>query len=593
LLEAQRLFEQEAVRLDDLGKHNQIPELLAHCEQDGRQYLVQEFIDGENLLQELNRLGHFNEAKIKDLLLDLLPVLQFIHIGNVIHRDIKPENIIRRRSDGKLVLVDFGAAKIVSKTSLAKTGTTIGSAEYTAPEQARGKAIFASDIYSLGVTCIYLLTQISPFDLFSDLEGAWVWRQFLNGSKVNDQLGRILDRMIEQALGRRYQSVTEILLILRPSSPTKVQATNPAPNSLVITPPINPSPSAKVAPQKSFVPPSENSSTSVNVSPQKSFVLPSENSSTSVNVVQQPSFVPSSVSEFEFEYVLTKLKSKTVIVQKEEGGFLGIGKRLVNVAEKKISVELERKLGKAQYIHENLGNGEMIDLVRIPSGKFMMGSNELGDEQPVHEVTLQEFWIGKYAVTQKQWQAVMGNNPANFKGKDLPVENISWNDAMDFCERASQKVGNKVRLPTEAEWEYACRAGTTTTFHFGETITTDLVNYNGNYPYENTPKGQYREKTVDADAFYPNPWGLYQMNGNIWEWCLDNWHDDYSKKPLRLKQNGNEPWGQVNINKNYNRNHLARGGSWLENGYNCTSAFRRYWTADIKGPNLGLRVVLF
>jgi serine/threonine protein kinase len=211
LREAQRLFEQEAVRLDDLGKHSQIPELLAHCEQDGRQYLVQEFIDGENLLQELNRAGRFNEAKIKELLLDLLPVLQFIHAGNVIHRDIKPENIIRRRSDGKLVLVDFGAAKMATKTALAKTGTTIGSPEYTAPEQARGKAVFASDIYGLGVTCIYLLTQVSPFDLFSDHEGAWVWRQFLNGITVNDKLGQILDRMIEQPLGMRYQTSARIL----------------------------------------------------------------------------------------------------------------------------------------------------------------------------------------------------------------------------------------------------------------------------------------------------------------------------------------------------------------------------------------------
>ena len=211
LREAQRLFEQEAVRLDDLGKHPQIPELLAHCEQNGRQYLVQEFIDGENLLQELNRAGRFNEAKIKELLLDLLPVLQFIHAGNVIHRDIKPENIIRRRSDGKLVLVDFGAAKMVSKTALAKTGTTIGSPEYTAPEQARGKAVFASDIYGLGVTCIYLLTQVSPFDLFSDHEGAWVWRQFLNGITVNAELGQILDRMIEQPLGMRYQTSAKIL----------------------------------------------------------------------------------------------------------------------------------------------------------------------------------------------------------------------------------------------------------------------------------------------------------------------------------------------------------------------------------------------
>ncbi|MFN6067721.1 MAG: protein kinase domain-containing protein, partial [Pseudanabaena sp.] len=167
LQKATELFEQEAVQLNILGKHPQIPELLAHCEQEGRQYLVQEFIDGENLLQELKRVGRFSEAKIKELLLDLLPVLQFIHAGQVIHRDIKPENIIRRRSDGRLVLVDFGAAKVATKTALQKTATTIGSPEYTPPEQAKGKPVFASDIYALGVTSIYLLTQISPFDLFS------------------------------------------------------------------------------------------------------------------------------------------------------------------------------------------------------------------------------------------------------------------------------------------------------------------------------------------------------------------------------------------------------------------------------------------
>jgi len=225
LRKAVELFEQEAVRLDDLGHHDQIPELLAHCEQDGQQYLVQEFIDGENLLQELNRQGKFNEAKIKGLLLDLLPVLQFIHAGNVIHRDIKPANIIRRRSDGKLVLVDFGAAKMASKTALAKTGTTIGSAEYTSPEQARGKAVFASDIYALGVTCLYLLTQVSPFDMFSDHEGRWVWRDFLSGNGVSDGLGKIIDRMVDQTLARRYQTASDVLAVLQPqtSSPTSVQ----------------------------------------------------------------------------------------------------------------------------------------------------------------------------------------------------------------------------------------------------------------------------------------------------------------------------------------------------------------------------------
>lgn len=215
---AAELFRQEAVRLDDLGKHPQIPELLAHFEQDNRQYLVQEFIDGRNLAEELAEEGAFNENQIRSLLFDLLPVLQFIHERQVIHRDIKPENIIRP-GDSQLVLVDFGAAKFVTGKI---TGTVIGSAGYVAPEQSIGKAVFASDIYSLGITCIHLLTGVEPFDLYSFSEGAWVWRDFLT-SPVSDNLGQILDKMLANALNQRYQSVAELLRDLQPQ-PTQLSA---------------------------------------------------------------------------------------------------------------------------------------------------------------------------------------------------------------------------------------------------------------------------------------------------------------------------------------------------------------------------------
>lgn len=207
---ASKLFAQEAVRLDEMGKYPQIPELLAYLTQDRRQYLVQEFIDGQNLAQELAESGAFSEQKIRDLLSSILPVLQYIHNCQVIHRDIKPENIIRRISNHQLVLVDFGAAKIATGTALAKTGTVIGSAGYVSPEQAMGKAIFASDIYSLGVTCIYLLTHIEPFELYSVSEGKWVWRDFLR-HPVSHNLGKILDKMLENATKRRYQSAKEII----------------------------------------------------------------------------------------------------------------------------------------------------------------------------------------------------------------------------------------------------------------------------------------------------------------------------------------------------------------------------------------------
>jgi WD40 repeat protein len=226
---AAQLFHQEAVRLDELGNHPQIPELLAYFTQDSRQYLAQEFINGKNLAQELEADGCFTETQIRQLLHDFLPVLQFVHSRQIIHRDIKPENIIRRaliaeteinqlssllpKKVGKsqLVLVDFGAAKFVSGTTLAKIGTVIGTIGYIAPEQAVGKTTFASDIYSLGVTCIHLLTQVNPWDLYDANEGNWVWGQYLDNNPVSDGLGRILDKMLESPTNRRYQLVEEII----------------------------------------------------------------------------------------------------------------------------------------------------------------------------------------------------------------------------------------------------------------------------------------------------------------------------------------------------------------------------------------------
>ncbi|MEH1920265.1 serine/threonine-protein kinase [Nostoc sp.] len=210
LAKAVELFNQEAVQLDELGKHPQIPELLAYFTQEARQYLVQEFIDGQNLAQELAHKGAFSETQIWQLLNDLLSVLQFCHARHVIHRDIKPENIILRSSDSKLVLVDFGAAKSATGTALNRTGTSIGSPEYVAPEQMRGRAVFASDIYSLGATCVNLLTQRSPFDSYDTQNDTWVWQQYLQ-TPISNPLSRILNKMLESIPVRRYQTVDEVL----------------------------------------------------------------------------------------------------------------------------------------------------------------------------------------------------------------------------------------------------------------------------------------------------------------------------------------------------------------------------------------------
>ncbi|MEH2198541.1 serine/threonine-protein kinase [Nostoc sp.] len=247
LAKAVELFNQEAVQLDELGKHPQIPELLAYFTQEARQYLVQEFIDGHNLAQELAHRGAFNETQIRQLLNDLLSVLQFCHARHVIHRDIKPENIILRESDRKLVLVDFGAAKSATGTALNKTGTSIGSPEYVAPEQMRGRAVFASDIYSLGATCVNLLTQRSPFDSYDTNNDTWVWQQYLK-TPISNQLSRILNKMLESIPIRRYQTVDEVLKDLNHQSQVAAApaiAPKPIPQSPPNSPPafVSPSPS--------------------------------------------------------------------------------------------------------------------------------------------------------------------------------------------------------------------------------------------------------------------------------------------------------------------------------------------------------------
>jgi formylglycine-generating enzyme required for sulfatase activity len=238
--------------------------------------------------------------------------------------------------------------------------------------------------------------------------------------------------------------------------------------------------------------------------------------------------------------------------------------------------------------------------VRIPPGCFMMGSPDTesgrgSDEGPVHEVCLDGFWMGKYEVTQAQWQAVMGSNPAWFNrerlGKDTghhPVEQVSWHDVQEFITKLNAatvethgRASLPFRLPTEAEWEYAARAGTTTPFHFGPTITTAQVNYDGNYPYGSAPKGDYRRQTTPVGSFPANAFGLHDMHGNVWEWCADWYAGDYYATSPR--QNPPGPDG--------GQKRVLRGGSW--NNRRAGHAFRRPLRPARRraGPNVGFRLV--
>ena len=243
---------------------------------------------------------------------------------------------------------------------------------------------------------------------------------------------------------------------------------------------------------------------------------------------------------------------------------------------------------------EDLGNGTILEMVKIPGGRFIMGAPESesesrDDERPQHRVTVPEFWLGKYPITQGQWYDVahlpqvereLKLEPSKFLGENLPVEQVSWLDAVEFCARLSKKFGKAYRLPSEAEWEYACRAGTQTPFYFGNTITPDLANYNGNYTYGSGSKGEYREKTTTVGSFKPNAFGLFDMHGNVYEWCQDDWHGSYEGAPV-----DGSAWCDLE-----NASKVMRGGSWSYIPRYCRSAYRFSGTRVFRNDPFGFRV---
>jgi formylglycine-generating enzyme required for sulfatase activity len=234
-----------------------------------------------------------------------------------------------------------------------------------------------------------------------------------------------------------------------------------------------------------------------------------------------------------------------------------------------------------------LGSGEripLLDMVAIPGGKFWMGVADgegQGNEKPRREVTISPFYISKYPITQKQYQTVLGKRPSHFRGENRPVENVTWWDAVSFCEALSKKSDRQFTLPSEAQWEYACRAGTTTLFHFGETISMNQANYNGNFD-DFIGEGIYREQTTDVGIFSPNDFGLYDMHGNVWEWCADHWHDNYEGA-----LNDGSPW----LTNNSSTSRSVRGGSWLRGSDRCRSASRFRFSPNAKDNSIGFRVI--
>src|SRR5262245_10361494 len=227
-------------------------------------------------------------------------------------------------------------------------------------------------------------------------------------------------------------------------------------------------------------------------------------------------------------------------------------------------------------------------MVAVRGGTFTMGwVNGQDYEKPPHQVAAPDFWMGKFELTQAQWRAVMGTNPSHFKGDDLPVESVSWEDAKEFCRRLNAKLGfsevEGYRLPSDAEWEYAARAGSKTEFAFGDTISPEIVNYDGNYPYDGAPKGAYRQETVAVGRLgVANAWGLFDLHGNVWEWCEDDWHDSYNGAPT-----DGRAWVDISGRASYR---VVRGGGWGGSAVYCRSVARDDYSPGLRASYLGFRL---
>ncbi|MCZ8188568.1 MAG: SUMF1/EgtB/PvdO family nonheme iron enzyme, partial [Microcystis sp. LE19-338.1B] len=381
--------------------------------------------------------------------------------------------------------------------------------------------------------CVRLLTGCLPprnsnlVDPVYDVdERRWLWQSVLKSQKrsISDFLANLLNKMLEDKSSQRYQSASEVLTLLNnpPSRPTVVQ------------PPVQPT---TVSP-----PPKTTISTTSGITRRKWLY----------NGIGLMVFGAAIALVIDKRDVWLKLLPST--------SDKSVKKPPSDESVKKTPSDEPQK----NTFTEQLPGGLKLAMVELPGGEFMMGSPDsdpdaLDSEKPQHQVQVNSFAIGKYPVTQAQYEAVMGTNPSWFKNNPQnPVENVSWNDAQAFCQKLSQITGKTYRLPTEAEWEYACRAGTTTRFYFGDDANQlgDYAWYNGNSGGKTHPVGQKK----------PNAWGLYDMSGNVWEWCEDNWHDSYENAPK-----DGSAWLT-----NDNDYRIPRGGSWYNYPDFCRSAYRNY-----------------
>ncbi|MGA1284049.1 MAG: SUMF1/EgtB/PvdO family nonheme iron enzyme [Prochlorothrix sp.] len=575
--------------------------------------MVLEFVEGmpgqEHLGQRV-AAGALGEADAVAYVQQIGKALKHLHglPKQIVHRDVKPSNVVVRQSDNQAILIDFGLAREFLPY-LSKTYTQGGTPSYGAPEQFAPQTRVLGeymDVYGLAATLFHLVTGQAPVPGFvrelSLLRGQGDLLEL--PEQLSEPVREAIRRGMAVEIGARSQTMAEWLGLLAECGGAEVEATG--------EPKLQTKPTVRVA----------------GVQPQAGF---QEAQELEELAIPQPDPLVQGLRNMG-----RGVKNFVKEVLREEEGTPPQRSRSPRVSQQPQQSQPQKWVLQVKPVRG--GARVPLELLPIRGGTFWMGQTEaetrqlkreLGDnyqkwqldrELPRHRVTVPPFWIGRYPVTQAQYKAVMGKNPtegkawvydgkewkpnqqipAKFLGEDKPVVGVSWEDAVAFCQNLTEQCreelrGGKIVLPTEAQWEYACRAGTETAFYFGDRLEPHQANFDGNYTYNGSKKGEYRAVTTAVGSFPANAWGLQDMHGNVWEWCWDEYHESYAGKPEALKQDGSIAWSSdsnVLGDDRLGQNRVLRGGSWyLDAGY-CRSALRLRWPRGYSNFSRGFRVLL-
>jgi len=586
---------------------------------EGRPCIIMEYLEGNDLSARLKKGERFGSEKIIDWWNQIVDALNYTHKKEIVHRDIKPSNIFLT-DDGKIKLLDYGIAKIKGGITNTQTGTRMGTLMYMSPEQVKDSKYvdYRTDIYSLAVTFFHILSGIAPYDNTNSSD--WEIQSKIVLEPLNlSKLSHGWKIFLEQYLNKDFQLRPELSAFSSPShpepQPESQSQPQPSPDTKIYSPqPPAPKPLTTPA-QKSgskkalywllavaavvifvlvvnFV---NNQNDQKKLVEQQRIELAKRKSQEEQHRAEQEKEKKAEQEKLEKERNEKEMQNRQArtISQFDQNAWntakntnsrASYEKYLEDFPQGKYDADARTRLNELDRAAALPAKGKpRIEWVNIPAGTFTMGSptNEKGREknETQHQVTLSAFKMSKYEVTFEQYDAFCAatgrSKPSDEswgRGK-RPVINVSWHDAKAFADWMD------CRLPTEAEWEYAARAGTDTPFNTGSCLSTAQANYDGNNPYSACRKGEDRLKTIAVGSFTPNTWGLYDMHGNVREWCND-WQAAYSSGAQT------NPKGPSS-----GSNRIFRGGGWVSGAGNCRSAYRNYDSPDFRNFGLGFRLV--